>query len=63
MSEAVILAPGNPQYGTDCPLIYNFLPRKIQIQNMLCTKIDLNEKTETKNNFCTPHVVNLFYSG
>ena len=32
---------------TDCSLIYNFLPRKIQIQNMLCTKIVLNAKTKT----------------
>ena len=43
---------------TNCPLIYNFLPRKIQIQNMLCTKIVLNAKTKTKNSFCKQHVLN-----
>ena len=45
--------------ATDCSLIYNFLPRKIQIQNMLCTKIVLNAKTKT--NFCAQHVLNLYF--
>ena len=29
---------------------------------MLCTNIFLNVKTKTKNNFCTQHVVNLYFS-
>ena len=41
---------------TDCSLKYKFSTRKIQVQNMLCTKIVLNVKTKTKNNFCTNHV-------
>ena len=47
---------------TDSSLIYNFLPRKIQIQKMLCTKNVLNAKTKTKNNLCTQHVLNLYFS-
>ena len=47
---------------TDCSLIYNFLPRKIQMRNMLCTKIVLYAKTKTKNNFCTQWVLNLYFS-
>ena len=34
---------------TDCSLITDFSTRKIQVQNMLCTKIVLNAKS--KNNF------------
>ena len=30
---------------------------------MLCTNIVLNFKKKTKNNFCTQHVVNLYFSG
>ena len=30
---------------------------------MLCTNIVLNVKTKTKNNFCTQHVLNLYFSG
>ena len=30
---------------------------------MLCTNIVLNVKTKTKNNFCTQHVVNLYFGG
>ena len=33
---------------TDCSLIIDFSTRKIQAQNMLCTKIVLNAKTKTK---------------
>ena len=40
---------------TDCSLITDFSTRKIQVENMLCTKIVLNAKT--KNNFCTQHVL------
>ena len=31
---------------TDCSLITDFSTRKIQVQNMLCTKIALNAKTK-----------------
>ena len=30
---------------------------------MLCTNIVLNVKTKTKNNFCTQHVLSLYFSG
>ena len=33
---------------TNCSLITEFSTRKIQVQNMLCTKIVLNAKTKTK---------------
>ena len=36
---------------TDCSLIPNFSAKKIQVQGMLCTKIVLNAKTKTKNQF------------
>ena len=39
---------------TDCSWNDKFSTRKIQVQNMLCTKIVLNAKT--KNKFCTVHV-------
>ena len=52
VSEALILESVTPNMTTDCSLIYNFLPRKIHIQNMLCTKIVLNAKiNKTKNKF------------
>ena len=47
---------------TNCSLIPDFSTRKIQAQNMLCTKIVLNAKTKTKNIFCTQHVLNLYLS-
>ena len=34
---------------TDCSLITDSSTRKIQVQNMLCTKIVLNVKTKTKS--------------
>ena len=45
---------------SDCSLNYEFSTRKIQVQNMLCTKIGLNVKT--KNNFCAQHALNLYFS-
>ena len=54
-SEALILESINPQY--DERLFIEFP------ENMLCTNIVLNVKTKTKNNFCTEHVVNLYFSG
>ena len=36
---------------TDCSLNYKFSTRKIQVQNMLCTKIVLNAKTKQKTIF------------
>ena len=36
---------------TDCSLIPDFGTRKIQAENMLCTKIVLNVKTKTKTIF------------
>ena len=47
---------------TDCSLITDFSTRKIQAQKKLCTKIVLNAKAETKNNFCTQHVLNSYFS-
>jgi hypothetical protein len=42
---------------------YMFSTRKIEDQNMLCTKIVLNaKKKQKKNNFCTQHVLNLYFS-
>ena len=45
---------------TDCSLIYDFSTRKIQVQNMLCTKIVFCFGIQ--NNFCTQHVLNLYFS-
>ena len=41
----------------------SLISRKIQVYNMLCTNIALNVKTKTNNNFCTQHVVNLYFWG
>ena len=46
---------------TDCSLIPNFSTRKIQVQNMLCTKNVLNAKTKAKNYFYTQHALNLYF--
>ena len=53
MSEDLIPESVNPQY--DERLFIKF-PQKIQVQNMLYTKIVLNVKTKT--HFCTQHVLN-----
>jgi hypothetical protein len=45
---------------TDCSLNYEFSTRKIQVQNMLCTKIVFC--FDIQNNFCTQHVLNLHFS-
>jgi hypothetical protein len=49
---------------TDCSLIPDFSAKKIQVQDMLCTKIVLNAKTKTKNQFlyttCSEHVFFLY---
>ena len=45
---------------TDCSLITDFSTRKIQVQNMLCTKIVFCFGIQ--NNFCTQHVLNLYFS-
>ena len=42
----------NHNMTRDCSLIYDFLPIKIQVQNMLCTEIVF----VIQNNFCTQHV-------
>ena len=51
---------------TDCSLIPDFSAKKIQVQDMLCTKIVLNAKTKTKNQFlyttCSEHVFFLYWS-
>ena len=47
---------------TDCSLINNFLPRKIQVQNMLGTKIVYCLRFDIQNNFCTQCVLNLYLS-
>ena len=59
MLEALILESVNPEYDNRF-FIDLQLPRKIQVQNMLCTKIVLNAKT--KNLFFTQHVLNLYFS-
>ena len=44
--------------------IVHWIPWKIQAQNILCTNIVLNAKTKTKkNNFCTQHVLYLYFLG
>ena len=55
-SEALILASVNPHY--DKRLFIEF-PRKIQVQNKLCTKI----VSLCTNNICTQHVQNLYFFG
>ena len=50
-SEALILGSVNPQYDNRCSLNYEFSTSKIQVQNMLCTKIVLNVKKTTKKQF------------
>ena len=47
---------------TDCSLITDFSTRKIQVQNMLCTKIVFCFCFGIQNNFCTQHVLNLYFS-
>ena len=54
-SEALILASANPQF--DKRLFIEF-PRKIQVQNMLCTKMVL---FNIQDNICA-QVVNLYFS-
>ena len=51
----------NHNMTTDCSLIPDFITRKIQVQNMLCTKIVFCFGIQ--NNFCTQHVLNLYFSG
>ena len=60
MSEDLIPESVNPQYIHDERLFSKF-PQKIQVQNMLCTKIVLNVKTKT--HFCTQHVLNFYFLG
>ena len=45
---------------TDCSLIYDFSTRKVQ--NILCTKIVFCFCFGIQNNFCTQHVLNLYFS-
>ena len=47
---------------TDFSLKNEFSTRKIEVQNMLCRKIVLNAKTKTKNNFCTQHILIMYFS-
>jgi hypothetical protein len=44
---------------TDCLLNYEFSTRKIQVQNMLCTKNVFC--FDIQNNFCTLHVLLVFF--
>ena len=46
---------------TDCPLIYDFSTRKIQVQKTLRIKIFLCFGIQ--KNICTQHVLNLYFSG
>ena len=59
MSEALILESVNPQY--DESLLIEFL-RKIQVDNILCTKIVFSFCFDIQNNICTQPVVNLYSS-
>ena len=61
VSEALILESVNPQY--DERLFIEF-PEKYKFTTFCVLKnIVLNVKTKTKkNNFCTQHVVNLYFS-
>ena len=58
-SEALILASVNPQYGKrlfiDSPEKYKFRTCCVQILFWM-------SKQKQKNNFCTQHVVNLYFS-
>ena len=47
---------------TDCSLSPDFSTKKIQVQNMLCTKIVFCFCFGIQNNFCTQHVLNLYFS-
>ena len=63
-SEALILASTNPEYDKrlfiDLPFQYMKTTSSEHGENMLCAKIVLNVKIETKNNFCTKHVLPMF---
>ena len=48
---------------TDCSLITDFSTRKIQVQNMLCTKFVFCFCFGIQNNFCTQYVLNLYFLG
>ena len=56
-SEALILASANPQF--DKRLFIEF-PRKIQVQNMLCTKMVL---FNIQDNICAQLVLTLYFLG
>ena len=45
---------------TDCSWTCKFSTTKIQVQNMLCTKVVFC--FDIQNNFCTQHVLNLYFS-
>ena len=47
---------------TDCSLIPDFSARNIQLQNMLCTNIVFCFCFGIQTNFCTQHVLNLYFS-
>ena len=57
MSEALVLESVNPQYDKG-------IPRKIQVQNMLCTNTALMSKQkQQQKQICTQHVLNLYFLG
>ena len=63
VSEALILKSVNPQYDDrlfiELQVQYKKIASSEHVKNILSTKIVLNVKTRTKNNFCTQHVLDM----
>ena len=61
MSEALIFASNNPKYDNrlfiELPVHYMKIPSSEHGENMLCTGIVF----DIQNNFCTQHVLLMFY--
>ena len=63
MSEALILVSVNPKYDNRLFVDLQLQEEKIQVQNMLCTKIVCFFCFDIQDNICTQHVVNLYFTG
>ena len=65
LHEALILASINPQYDNrlfiELQVQYKKIASSEQVQNMLRTKI-VFVCFDIQNNFCTQHVLNLYFS-
>ena len=60
VSEALILESVNPQYDNRLFINLGLQYKKIQVQNMLSTKIVLCFRFGIQNNFCKEHVLNIY---